>query len=240
MIAVGGRGMARLGFGAALVGLAALTFLLRTSGSLQDAPLRWWNRSRATVGLSPSSACPWCGCASCSLLTVMGLRHPAVTSAAPISNSYGLSMALATSAPHRLLAGLGGRHGQGDSSLRGDTQERNVAVALSVAPVPGCARHGHGPAWGVVASWASWGSGRASRAVARHARAPRGHQHLRPGRLRPIYGFVYSGIDVGLASRRSCSARSWTRALLARPLGRGHPPDAGHRTALTVGSKAKT
>ena len=232
------------GVAASLVGFCALAFLVLNRSRLADAPLAVADAKRSAGGTFDFLGRPvvWM-CFVFFFLTVMafgGLQN----FAPPIfERTYGVSIALATSGLTAYLLGAAVGTGTGGFfASHGERQDTKVAVSLSVAAA--CAillALGVLPAWTIVPLMALMGFGAGfsgpsrDMLVRRAATATFGQAAF--GR---IYGFVYSGIDTGLA----CA-----------PLVFGPFMDAGNythvlwgvaalqtlaiATALTVGTKSR-
>jgi predicted MFS family arabinose efflux permease len=165
--------------------------------------------------------------------------------AAPIfERSYGVSLALATSGLTAYLLGSAAGTGTGGFfASQTNTQERNVAIALGVAALCAIAlATGAAPAWGIVVLMGVMGFGAGFSGPSRDMLVRRAATStFGQAAFGRIYGFVYSGIDVGLA----CA-----------PLAFGPLMDAGRyahvlwgvaalqtlaiATALTVGSRSRS
>jgi len=245
MIAVAGTwGWRASGIAASIVGACALAFLLANRRMLQDTPLVPGEAKHASGGTFAFLGVPvvWM-CFVFFFFTVMAFGILQNFAAPIFERSYGVSLALATSGLTAYLLGSAAGTGTGGFfASQGATQERNVAIALGVAAL--CAvtlATGAAPAWAIVALMGIMGFGAGfsgpSRDMLVRRAATSTFGQAAYGR---IYGFVYSGIDVGLA----CA-----------PLAFGPLMDAGRyshvlwgvaalqtlaiATALTVGSRAK-
>lgn len=246
MIAVAGTwGWRASGVAASIVGVAALLFLLANRALLHDAPLAVASPPKpAKGGTFAFLGAPvvWM-CFVFFFFTVMAfgvLQNFAV----PIfESSYGVTLAFAASGLTAYLLGSAAGTGTGGFfASQGDRQERKVAVALAVAGL--CAvllATGKAPDWGIVVLMAVMGFGAGfsspSRDMLVRRAATTTFGDAAYGR---IAGFVYSGIDLGLA---------------AAPLAFGPMMDAGRfthvlwgvavlqtlaiATALTVGSRSR-
>ncbi len=191
------------GIAASLVGFCALAFLAANRSRLADAPLAVADPKKASGGTFAFLARPvvWM-CFVFFFLTVMAFG--ALQNFAPplFERSYGITIALATSAlTAYLLGAAAGTATGGFFAAQGDRQDVRVAVALTVAAL--CAvvlALAVLPAWTVGPLMATMGFGAGfsgpsrDMLVRRAATATFGQAAF--GR---IYGFVYSGIDTGLA-----------------------------------------
>ncbi len=245
MIAVAGTwGWRASGIAASIVGVCALAFLLANRRMLQDAPLASGEAKHASGGTFAFLGVPvvWM-CFVFFFFTVMAFGILQNFAAPIFERSYGVSLALATSGLTAYLLGSAAGTGTGGFfASQGSTQERNVAIALGVAALCAVALATEAaPAWAIVALMGIMGFGAGfsgpSRDMLVRRAATSTFGQAAYGR---IYGFVYSGIDAGLA----CA-----------PLAFGPLMDAGRyshvlwgvaalqtlaiATALTVGSKAK-
>ena len=245
MIAVAGTwGWRASGIAASIVGVCALAFLLANRRMLQDAPLASGEARPSSGGTFAFLGVPvvWM-CFVFFFFTVMAFGILQNFAAPIFERSYGVSLALATSGLTAYLLGSAAGTGTGGFfASQGLTQERNVAIALGVAALCAIALATEAaPAWAIVALMGIMGFGAGfsgpSRDMLVRRAATSTFGQAAYGR---IYGFVYSGIDVGLA----CA-----------PLAFGPLMDAGRyshvlwgvaalqtlaiATALTVGSRAK-
>ena len=93
------------------------------------------------------------------------------------------------------------------------------------------------PPWSIVAVMGLGIRRRVLRAFARHPRAPRRDQHLRAKAYGRIYGFVYSGIDTGLAIAPLVFGLSWTPVATPRSWGVALLQTMAIVAALAVGSR---
>jgi predicted MFS family arabinose efflux permease len=245
MIAVAGTwGWRASGVAAAIVGMLALLFLLANRSLLQDAPLAVAEAKHASGGTFAFLGVPvvWM-CFVFFFFTVMAFGVLQNFAAPVFEKSYGLSIALATSGLTAYLLGSAAGTGTGGFfATQGDRQEFKVAFALAIAAL--CAvllATGTAPAWAIVVLMGIMGfcvgfSGPSRDMLVRRA-ATNSFGQAAYGR---VAGFVYSGIDLGLA----CA-----------PLAFGPLMDAGRyahvlwgvailqvlaiATALTVGSRSR-
>ncbi len=232
------------GVAASGVGFCALAFLLANRSRLADAPQAAADAKKAAGGTFDFLAKPivWM-CFLFFFLTVMafgGLQN----FAPPIfERAYGISIALAGSAlTAYLLGSAAGTAAGGFFASQGDRQDAKVAVALTVAAACAIALAlAILPAWTVVPLMALMGFGAGfsgpsrDMLVRRAATAAFGQAAF--GR---IYGFVYSGIDTGLACAPLLfgpfmDAGNYTHVLW----GVAGLQSLAIATALTVGTKSR-
>jgi len=191
------------GIAASAVGFCALAFLVLNRSRLADATLAVADPKKAAGGTFAFLATPvvWM-CFVFFFLTVMAFG--ALQNFAPplFERAYGISIALAASAlTAYLLGAAAGTATGGFFATQGNRQELKVAVALAVAALCAIALAlAVFPAWTVVPLMAVMGFGAGfsgpsrDMLVRRAATATFGQAAY--GR---VYGFVYSGIDTGLA-----------------------------------------
>ena len=191
------------GVGASAVGLAALAFVFLNRRLLDDAQMVAQEPPRRSGGSFAFLALPvvWM-CFAFFLLAVMafgGLQN----FAPPIfERSYGVTLAFATTGlTAYLLGNAAGTAAGGFFASRGVHQDRLVAVALGCAALCAIAlASGAVPAWSLVAVMGGMGFGAGfsgpSRDILVRRAATSTFGSAAYGR---IYGFVYSGIDTGLA-----------------------------------------
>ena len=189
--------------GASLVGFAALTFVFLNRRLLDDAQLVAAEPPRRTGGSFAFLGLPvvWM-CFAFFMLAVMafgGLQN----FAPPIfERTYGVTLALATTGlTAYLLGNAAGTATGGFFASQGVHQDRLVAIALGSAAL--CAislASGALPSWSLVAVMGAMGFGAGfsgpSRDILVRRAATSTFGSAAYGR---IYGFVYSGIDTGLA-----------------------------------------
>lgn len=189
--------------GAAMVGFVALGFLFLNRRLLDDAQLGTPEAARNAGGSFAFLGLPvvWM-CFAFFLLAVMafgGLQN----FAPPIfERAYGVTLAFATTGlTAYLLGNAAGTATGGFFASKGEHQDRLVAIALGSAAL--CAislATGALPAWSIVAVMALMGFGAGfsgpSRDILVRRAATSTFGSSAYGR---IYGFVYSGIDTGLA-----------------------------------------
>jgi predicted MFS family arabinose efflux permease len=232
------------GIAAAIVGVAALAFLLANRSLLQDTPLAVVEPKQGKGGTFAflGSGVVWM-CFVFFFFTVMAFGILQNFAAPIFERSYGVSLALATSGLTAYLLGSAAGTGTGGFfASQPGSQERNVAVALTVAALCAVAlATGVAPAWGIVVLMGIMGFGAGFSGPSRDMLVRRAATStFGQAAFGRIYGFVYSGIDVGLA----CA-----------PLAFGPLMDAGRyahvlwgvaalqtlaiATALTVGAKSR-
>ena len=188
--------------GASVVGFVALAVLFFNRGRLAEAPLpvegpRPKGGSFAFLG----AGVVWM-CFIFFLLTVMAFG--ALQNFAPpvLERTYGITLAVATTGlTAYLLGSAAGIATGGFFASKGNNQDRLVAVTLGFAAL--CAvvlASGWLPAWSVVAVMALMGFGVGFAGPSRDILVRRAATStFGAGAFGRIYGFVYSGIDTGLA-----------------------------------------
>jgi MFS family permease len=204
MIAVAGAwGWRASGIAASIVGLAALAFLLANRSLLLEAPVAVTEAKPASGGTFAFLGVPvvWM-CFVFFFFTVMAFGILQNFAAPVFERSYGVSLALATSGLTAYLLGSAAGTGTGGFfASKSGTQERNVAIALGVAAL--CAvllATGLAPAWGIVALMGIMGFGAGFSGPSRDMLVRRAATStFGQAAFGRIYGFVYSGIDAGLA-----------------------------------------
>jgi FSR family fosmidomycin resistance protein-like MFS transporter len=191
------------GVGASIVGALSLAFLIANRALLRD-----FNPGAAEPAKKPGGSFAFLSvglvwmCFAFFALTVMAFG--ALQNFAPpiLSRTYGVSFAFATtSLTAYLLGSAAGMATGGFFATRGDRQERLVAIALAVgAAIAILLASGLVPSWSLVALMGLMGFGVGfagpSRDILVRRAATSTFGAAAYGR---IYGFVYSGIDVGLA-----------------------------------------
>ena len=191
------------GIAASVVGFCALAFLLLNRSRLADAPLAVADPKKSSGGAFAFLGKPlvWM-CFLFFFLTVMafgGLQN----FAPPIfERAYGISIALAASAlTAYLLGAAAGTATGGFFATQGDRQDVKVAVALTVAAACAVALAlAVLPAWMVVPLMATMGFGAGFSGPSRDMLVRRAATStFGQAAFGRIYGFVYSGIDTGLA-----------------------------------------
>ena len=182
----------------------ALAFLLPTGRCSHDAPLAVVGRQEG----EPAAPSRFLGapvvwmCFVFFFFTVMAFGILQNFAAPIFERSYGVSLALATSGLTAYLLGAAAGTGTGGFfASQGNTQERNVAIALSVAALCAIAlATGSAPAWGIVVLMGIMGFGAGFSGPSRDMLVRRAATStFGQAAFGRIYGFVYSGIDVGLA-----------------------------------------
>ena len=213
--------------GASLVGFAALSFVFLNRRLLDDAQLVAAEPPKRTGGSFAFLGLPvvWM-CFAFFMLAVMafgGLQN----FAPPIfERTYGVTLAFATTGlTAYLLGNAAGTATGGFFASQGVHQDRLVAIALGSAAL--CAislASGALPSWSLVAVMAAMGFGSGfsgpSRDILVRRAATSTFGSAAYGR---IYGFVYSGIDTGLA---------------IAPIVFGHLMDAGRYSGVLWGVAA--
>ncbi len=205
MIAVAGHwGWRASGVAACLVGLAAGAFLLANRGLLDDARAAVVEPRKERGGVFAFLGVPvvWM-CFVFFFFTVMAFGVLQNFAAPIFEKSYGLSLGLATSGLTAYLLGSAAGTGTGGFfASQGERQDAKVALALSVAAL--CAvglATGAAPAWGVVTLMGIMGFGAGFSGPSRDMLVRRAATTtFGPAAFGRISGFVYSGIDLGLAS----------------------------------------
>ena len=191
------------GVGAAAVGGAALLFLYLNRRLLAEVAAVATEKPRAQGGIFSflGSGVVWM-CFLFFLLAVMAFGGLQNFAPPILERTYGVSLALATSGLTAYLLGSAAGTGAGGFfASKGEHQDRLVAVALSVAALCAIAlASGVAPAWSLVALMGLMGFGAGfsgpSRDILVRRAATSTYGAAAYGR---VYGFVYSGIDTGLA-----------------------------------------
>jgi FSR family fosmidomycin resistance protein-like MFS transporter len=189
--------------GASAVGFTSLTFLFLNRRLLDDAQTVAHEAPKRTGGSFAFLGLPvvWM-CFVFFMLAVMafgGLQN----FAPPIfERTYGVTMALATTGlTAYLLGSAAGTATGGFFASKGEHQDRMVAVALGTAAL--CAislASGQVPPWSIVAVMGVMGFGAGFSGPSRDILVRRAATStFGAGAYGRIYGFVYSGIDTGLA-----------------------------------------
>jgi len=190
--------------GASMVGFAALAFLLVRRSDLDDAarsmphePAQRTGGSFAFLGVGVV----WM-CFAFFLLSVMAFG--ALQNFAPplLERTYGVSLAFATSAlTAYLLGSAAGTATGGFFASRGEREDRRVALSLSCAALCAIAlASALVPGWSVVALMGMMGFGVGFIGPSRDMLVRRAATStFGTGAFGRVYGFVYSGIDAGLA-----------------------------------------
>jgi MFS family permease len=189
--------------GASIVGFLALVFLFLNRRMLDDAqlgvaePAQRSGGSFAFLGVGTI----WV-CFAFFLLAVMAFGGLQNFAPPILERTYGVTLAFATTGlTAYLLGSAAGTATGGFFASKGDNQDRLVAAALGSAAIMAIAlASGAVPAWSIVALMAGMGFGVGfagpSRDILVRRAATTTFGSAAYGR---IYGFVYSGIDIGLA-----------------------------------------
>jgi len=190
--------------GASIVGMLALVFLFVRRGDLDDTarvvspePVKRTGGSFAFLGVGVV----WM-CFAFFLLSVMAFG--ALQNFAPplLQRTYGVSIGFATSAlTAYLLGSAAGTATGGFFATRGEREDRRVAIALSCAALCAVAlASALVPGWSVVALMGLMGFGVGFIGPSRDMLVRRAATStFGSGAFGRVYGFVYSGIDAGLA-----------------------------------------
>ncbi len=200
----GARGWRAACVGASLVGLAALLFLLSRRGDLDDAARLQPHEASKHAGGSFAFlgvGVVWM-CFAFFLLSVMAFGVLQNFAPPLLERTYGLSLAFATSAlTAYLLGSAAGTATGGFFAARGEREDRRVAVSLSFAALCAVAlASAWVPGWSVVALMALMGFGVGFIGPSRDMLVRRAATStFGTGAFGRVYGFVYSGIDAGLA-----------------------------------------
>jgi len=190
--------------GASIVGFTALAFLVANRRLLQDAQ-RPFLHEAAAPGRESSFAFLRTGvvwmCFLFFFLSVMAFG--ALQNFAPplLERTYGISFAVATSALTAYLIGSAAGVGTGGFfAARGD-EDRRVAISLAAAALCAVAlATAWPPAWSVVPLMGAMGFGVGFAGPSRDMLVRRAATSTFGTRaFGRVYGFVYSGIDAGLA-----------------------------------------
>ena len=190
--------------GASIVGFVALAFLIARRGDLDDAAQLMAHEDPKRAGGSFAFlgvGVVWM-CFAFFLLSVMAFG--ALQNFAPplLERTYGVSLAFATSAlTAYLLGSAAGTATGGFFATRGDREDRRVAIALSCAALCAVAlASALVPGWSVVALMGLMGFGVGFIGPSRDMLVRRAATStFGAGAFGRVYGFVYSGIDAGLA-----------------------------------------
>jgi MFS family permease len=189
--------------GASCVGLAALAFLFANRSLLDDTELHPVESPKRAGGSFAflGVGVVWM-CFAFFLVSVMAFGGLQNFGPPVLARGYGVSLALATSGLTAYLLGNAAGVGAGGFfASKGEHQERLVAAALAAAALCAVAlASGAVPGWSIVALMGMMGfgvgfSGPSRDILVRRAATSR-FGSTAYGR---IYGFVYSGIDTGLA-----------------------------------------
>lgn len=191
--------------GAAVVGLLALAFLFANRALLDDTELHAaeapaQKRSGGSFGFLGVGVV-WM-CFAFFLVSVMAFGGLQNFGPPVLERLYGVTLALATSGlTAYLLGSAAGVAAGGFFATRGERQDRLVAAALGAAAVCSIAlASGAVPAWSLVALMGMMGFGVGFSGPSRDILVRRAATStFGSGAYGRIYGFVYSGIDTGLA-----------------------------------------
>lgn len=229
--------------GAALVGFAALAVLLLNRRQLDDSA------ARAEAARRPGGSFAFLGvavvwmCFAFFLVSVMAFGGLQNFAPPILERSYGVSLAFATSGlTAYLLANAAGTATGGFFASRGQHQERFIAVALAAAAACSIALASTlVPAWSLVALMAMMGFGVGFTGPSRDILVRRAAtSRFGTGAYGRIYGFVYSGIDTGLAIAPLVFGRLMDAGRYSGVLwGVALLQSAAILTALAVGSRSR-
>ncbi len=191
------------GIAASVVGFCALAFLVLNRARLADAPLAVGEAKRHAGGAFAFLGKPlvWM-CFLFFFLTVMAFGGLQNFAPPLFERAYGISITLAASAlTAYLLGAAAGTATGGFFATQGDRQDVKVALALSVAAACAIALAlAVFPAWMVVPLMATMGFGAGFSGPSRDMLVRRAATStFGQAAFGRIYGFVYSGIDTGLA-----------------------------------------
>lgn len=189
-------------FSAGIVGLVALSFLLVNRRILLDLPggaERAVRKGGSFAFLGVGTVWLCFGFFFVAVMAFGGLQN----FAPPIlERSYGVSLAFATSGlTAYLLGSAAGTAAGGFFASRGDRQERLIGIALAAAAACSVALASMAvPAWSIVGLMGMMGFGVGFTGPSRDILVRRAATStFGSGAYGRIYGFVYSGIDSGLA-----------------------------------------
>jgi MFS family permease len=213
--------------GAAVVGLFALGFLYANRALLDDTELHAPEAPRHSGGSFGflGVGIVWM-CFAFFLVSVMAFGGLQNFGPPVLQRAYGVTLGLATSGLTAYLLGSAAGVGTGGFfASKGERQERLIGIALGAAALCSIAlASGAAPRWSLVALMGTMGFGVGfsgpSRDILVRRAATASFGSAAYGR---IYGFVYSGIDTGLA---------------IAPLAFGLFMDAGRYTAVLWGVAA--
>jgi MFS family permease len=189
--------------GASCVGLAALSFLVINRRMLDDTDLHAAEAPRRRGGSFAflGVGVVWM-CFVFFLVAVMAFGGLQNFGPPVLQRAYGVTIALATSGLTAYLLGSAAGVGTGGFfATHGDRQERLVAFALAAAALCSIAlASGAAPSWSLVALMGMMGFGVGFSGPSRDILVRRAATStFGSGAYGRIYGFVYSGIDTGLA-----------------------------------------
>ena len=210
--------------GASIIGFLALAFLVMNRRTLQDAAVLIAADNKRRGGSFAFLGAPvvWM-CFVFFFVAVMAFGALQNFAPAIFSSTYGVTIAFATTAlTAYLLGSAAGVAAGGFFASHGQHQDRLVAWALSAAAVCSIVLATAAvPAWSVVALMAAMGFGVGFSGPSRDILVRRAATStFGSGAFGRVYGFVYSGIDAGLA---------------LAPLVFGPFMDAGHPTRVLWG-----
>jgi len=188
-------------FSAGLVGLAALSFLVLNRHVIADTSAGVDRLRRGGGSFSFLRVGAVWLCFGFFLVAVMAFGGLQNFAAPVFERAYGVSLAVAASGLTAYLLGSAAGTGTGGFFTRGERQERLVAIALGSAALCSIALATAAlPAWTIVGLMGLMGFGVGfsgpSRDILVRRAATSSFGAAAYGR---IYGFVYSGIDTGLA-----------------------------------------
>ena len=189
--------------GAAMVGVLALGFLFANRRTLQDATtlLAVDNKRRGGSFAFLGAPVVWM-CFAFFFVAVMAFGGLQNFAPAIFRDAYGVTLAFATTAlTAYLLASAAGVAAGGFFASHGERQDRLVAWALSAAALCSIVLATASiPAWTVVGLMAVMGFGVGFSGPSRDILVRRAATStFGTGAFGRVYGFVYSGIDAGLA-----------------------------------------
>ena len=189
--------------GAAVVGLLALAFLFANRALLDDTELHAPEAPRRSGGSFAflGVGVVWM-CFAFFLVAVMAFGGLQNFGPPVLQRLYGITLALATSGlTAYLLGSAAGVAAGGFFASKGERQERLVAAALGAAALCSIGlASGAAPAWSLVALMGMMGFGVGFSGPSRDILVRRAATStFGSGAYGRIYGFVYSGIDTGLA-----------------------------------------
>jgi MFS family permease len=189
--------------GASCVGLAALAFLILNRRLLDDTELHAAEAPRRRGGSFAflGVGVVWM-CFLFFLISVMAFGGLQNFGPPVLQRAYGVTIAIATSGLTAYLLGSAAGVGTGGFfATHGERQERLVAFALAAAALCSIAlASGAAPSWSIVALMGMMGFGVGFSGPSRDILVRRAATStFGSGAYGRIYGFVYSGIDSGLA-----------------------------------------
>ena len=187
---------------AALVGACSLAFLILNRNVLREEPLaadvkKETGGTFAFLGVGTVWLC-------FAFFAVLVMAFGGLQNFAPpiLERTYGVTLAFAaTGLTAYLLGNAAGTGAGGFFAAKGTHQDRLVACALSIAALCAIAlASGAVPAFSIIALMGIMGFGAGFSGPSRDILVRRAAMStFGPGAFGRIYGFVYSGIDVGLA-----------------------------------------